>query len=119
MQEPDHRADPKFSQSGQPAIGPSPVDLVEADRGKTLPDHRKANGSDAESREAVKVLVAPFVARPLDLVEPLLPYPVNRALDTAPPFDGSGRIQPVHAGATISRRRTPDSLEYSVSACAT
>ena len=68
-----------------------------------------------ERREAVEIVETAIVSRPDQLIEPAVADAVDCGFYPAPHFERRSHTAPTE----ISRRETPASLAYSVSACAT
>jgi hypothetical protein len=89
VDEADDGPHPEVAQAGQALVGPRPVD----DRGvrarrALLPQHRVAQGADAEPREAFEVAGSRDVAVALELAEVGVVHAVDRALHPTPHLEG-------------------------------
>jgi hypothetical protein len=107
MDETDDRADVELAQPAEPLVAPPPVDLVDAVRAETLPQHRVSQRANAERGEQLEVLRPAIVTRADQLIEPAIRHAVDRAFDTAPHLErGAGVAVFGHALAS-SRLGTP------------
>jgi hypothetical protein len=84
VHKPDDRLEVELAQASERAIGPRPTRFVCVGRRDLLPEHRVANGGDAEGGKAIEVVKAAAVTARFDLVEVAITDPVDRALETAP-----------------------------------
>ena len=88
VDEADDRLQPALAEGRQARIGPGPVGAVEAVGRDLLPQHRVAQGAQAEAGEARQVAYAAMVAAAVELGKEAVVDAVDRALEAAPHLQG-------------------------------
>src|SRR5687767_10212382 len=107
----------QLAQPREPLVRPAPVEMVDALRSDAFPQHRVAQGANAERREGGEVVDPRIVSRPDELIKKLVADAVHRAFDAPPDLERCERA--AHAAVTVVRPRAPTSFADSVRACAT
>ena len=118
VDEPGNHIDAQGLQARQPPVCPGPVE-VPATTLDTLPEKGIPQRSETQRGDAIEVVLARGVTGQFELVHDALVEPGDRALHAAPEIRGvvSAGLCRGQAGlASASRRESPTSLLYKVSA---